>query len=135
MLTSGSVRGWGPQGPVGATPGPMMGQGVRPGRMVHNMNAALPRGGGPPGSRVMVNMQMMGNGERKQTGDKQTDAWLTWSLLSLFSAFVPSDMDISNPTYPQQHVPPNQTAPWPDRMMMDHYGNQSRYDAPVALPL
>lgn len=35
-------------------------------------------------------------------------------------------MEMGNPTYPQQ-VPPNQTAPWPDRMMMDHYGNQSRY--------
>ncbi|XP_027144239.1 nuclear receptor coactivator 2 isoform X2 [Larimichthys crocea] len=47
---------------------------------------------------AMVNMQMMGN-----------------------------EMEMANPAYPQQHAPPNQTAPWPDRMMtMDHYENQSR---------
>lgn len=38
------------------------------------------------------------------------------------------EMEMANSGYPQQHAPPNQTAPWPDRMMaMDHYGNQSRY--------
>lgn len=58
-------QGWGPQGPMGANAGPMMGQGVGPARMVSNMSAALPaRGSGPPGSRAMVNMQMMGSGER-----------------------------------------------------------------------
>ncbi|KAM7379772.1 hypothetical protein PAMP_005299 [Pampus punctatissimus] len=103
MLGSGPVRssmqqGWGPQGPIGGTPGPVMCQGVGPGRMIPNMNAALPmRGNGPPGSRAMVNMPMMAN-----------------------------EMEMTNPTYPQQHAPPNQTAPWSDRMMMDHYGNQNR---------
>uniref|UniRef100_A0A667YHB7 Nuclear receptor coactivator n=1 Tax=Myripristis murdjan TaxID=586833 RepID=A0A667YHB7_9TELE len=103
MLTGGSVRGpmqqgWGPQGPVGGAVGPMMGQAVAPGRMVPNMNAALPmRGNSQPASRAMVNMQMMGN-----------------------------EMEMANPAYPQQQAPPNQTAPWPDRMMtMDHYGNQN----------
>ncbi|XP_018528217.1 nuclear receptor coactivator 2 isoform X1 [Lates calcarifer] len=101
MLSNGSMRGpmqqgWGPQGPIGGPTGPMMGQGMGPGRMVPSMNTALPTRG-PPGSRAMVNMQMMGN-----------------------------EMDMANPAYPQQQAPPNQTAPWPDRMMMDHYGNQSR---------
>ncbi|KAM4604782.1 LOW QUALITY PROTEIN: nuclear receptor coactivator 2-like [Polymixia lowei] len=110
MLSGNSVRGpmqpgWGPQGPVGGPVGPMMGQALQqqqgggPGRMVPNMNAGLPmRGSGQPGSRTMVNIQMMGN-----------------------------EMDMANPAYPQQQAPPNQTAPWPDRMMtMDHYGNQNR---------
>uniref|UniRef100_A0A3Q0T025 DUF1518 domain-containing protein n=1 Tax=Amphilophus citrinellus TaxID=61819 RepID=A0A3Q0T025_AMPCI len=35
------------------------------------------------------------------------------------------EMEMATPPYPQQQAPPNQTAPWPDRMMMDHYGNQS----------
>nr|XP_046264837.1 nuclear receptor coactivator 2-like isoform X2 [Scatophagus argus] len=102
MLSNSAMRGsmqqgWGPQGPIGAAAGPMMGQGVGPGRMVPNMNPGLPTGG-PPGPRAMVNMQMMSN-----------------------------EMEMANPAYPQQHAPPNQTAPWPDRMMtMDHYGNQSR---------
>ncbi|XP_070774696.1 nuclear receptor coactivator 2-like [Enoplosus armatus] len=102
MLSNGSMRGsmqqgWGPQGPIGETAGPMMGQGVGPGRMLPNMNAVLPTRG-PPGSRPMVNIQMMGN-----------------------------EMQMANPAYPQQQAPPNQTAPWPDRMIaMDHYGNQSR---------
>ncbi|XP_028283353.1 nuclear receptor coactivator 2-like isoform X2 [Parambassis ranga] len=91
-------QGWGPQAPLGGNAGPVMGQGVGPARMVSNMSAALPtRGSGPPGSRAMVNMQMMG-----------------------------SEMEMPTPPYPQQQAPPNQTAPWPDRMMMDHYGNQSR---------
>ncbi|KAM3604316.1 uncharacterized protein V6R79_009365 [Siganus canaliculatus] len=102
MLNNGSVRGpmqqgWGPQGPLGGAGGPMMGQTVGPGRMVPNLNTALPPRG-PTGSRAIVNMQMMGN-----------------------------EMEMTNPAYPQQHAPPNQTAPWPDRMVtMDHYGNQSR---------
>ncbi|XP_070830489.1 nuclear receptor coactivator 2-like isoform X1 [Chaetodon trifascialis] len=102
MMNNGSMRGsmqqgWGPQGPMGGTAGPMMGQGVGPGCMVPNMNTALPTRG-PPGPRAMVNMQMMSN-----------------------------EMEMANPAYPQQHAPPNQTAPWPDRMItMDHYGNQSR---------
>nr|XP_033506149.1 nuclear receptor coactivator 2-like isoform X1 [Epinephelus lanceolatus]XP_033506150.1 nuclear receptor coactivator 2-like isoform X1 [Epinephelus lanceolatus] len=108
MLSNGSMRGsmqqgWGPQGPIGGTAGPMMGQGVGPSRMVPNMNAALPTRG-LPGSRAMVNMQMMGN-----------------------------EMEMANPTYPHQQPPPNQTAPWPNRMMaMDPYGNQSR--PPYSVP-
>ncbi|XP_017285058.1 nuclear receptor coactivator 2 isoform X2 [Kryptolebias marmoratus] len=95
-------QGWGPQGHLGGTMGPMMGQGF--GRMVPNMNPALPtRGSAPPVSRAMANMQMMGN-----------------------------DLDMAAPPYHSQHAPPNQTAPWPDRMMMDHYGNQSR--PPYSLP-
>uniref|UniRef100_A0A3Q3IPC9 DUF1518 domain-containing protein n=1 Tax=Monopterus albus TaxID=43700 RepID=A0A3Q3IPC9_MONAL len=83
--------------PIGATVGPMMGQGVGPGRMVPS--AALPTRG-PPGSRAMVNIVF----------------------------FLPSEMEMANPSYSQQQVPPNQTAPWPDRMMMEHYTNQSRCD-------
>uniref|UniRef100_A0A669AZH1 Nuclear receptor coactivator 2 n=1 Tax=Oreochromis niloticus TaxID=8128 RepID=A0A669AZH1_ORENI len=41
-------------------------------------------------------------------------------------------MDMATPPYPQQQAPPNQTAPWPDRMMMDHYGNPSR--PPYSVP-
>lgn len=97
-------QGWSPQRPMGGSAGPVMGQGVGPGRMVPNMNAALPaRGSVPSGSRAMVNMQMMGN-----------------------------EMDMATPPYPQQQAPPNQTAPWPDRMMMDHYGNPSR--PPYSVP-
>uniref|UniRef100_A0A669DDB3 Nuclear receptor coactivator 2 n=1 Tax=Oreochromis niloticus TaxID=8128 RepID=A0A669DDB3_ORENI len=97
-------QSWSPQRPMGGSAGPVMGQGVGPGRMVPNMNAALPaRGSVPSGSRAMVNMQMMGN-----------------------------EMDMATPPYPQQQAPPNQTAPWPDRMMMDHYGNPSR--PPYSVP-
>lgn len=97
-------QGWSPQRPMGGSAGPVMGQGVGPGRMVPNMNAALPaRGSVPSGSRAMVNMQMMSN-----------------------------EMDMATPPYPQQQAPPNQTAPWPDRMMMDHYGNPSR--PPYSVP-
>uniref|UniRef100_A0A4W5LFM4 Nuclear receptor coactivator 2 n=1 Tax=Hucho hucho TaxID=62062 RepID=A0A4W5LFM4_9TELE len=42
---------------------------------------------------------------------------------------VQSDMEMAGPPYPGQQAPPNQTAPWPDRMMsVDHgpYGNQNR---------
>uniref|UniRef100_A0A671Z1R2 Nuclear receptor coactivator 2 n=1 Tax=Sparus aurata TaxID=8175 RepID=A0A671Z1R2_SPAAU len=43
------------------------------------------------------------------------------------AAMANAEMEMATPAYPQQHAPPNQTAPWPDRMMaMDHYGNQSR---------
>ncbi|KAK5889517.1 hypothetical protein CesoFtcFv8_015514 [Champsocephalus esox] len=102
MLGNGAMRGsmqqgWGPQGPIGGTAGgAMMGHGVVQGRMVPN-HGALPNRG-PPGSRTMVNMQMMGN-----------------------------EMEMAAPAYPHQQAPPNQTAPWPNRMIaMDHYGNQSR---------
>ncbi|KAM8849920.1 nuclear receptor coactivator 2-like isoform 3-T5 [Spinachia spinachia] len=59
----------------------------------------------PPGSRGAVDMQMMSSVE----------------------------MAMSNPAYAQQQAPPNQTAPWPNRMMAaDHYGNHARsaYAAP-----
>lgn len=65
-MNNGSIhrmqQGWGHQGPMGGPTGPMMGQGIGPGRMVANMNPALPARG-PAVSRAMVNMQMMGNGE------------------------------------------------------------------------
>lgn len=57
-------QGWGPQGPTGATAGSMLGQGVGPGRMVPNTVQPMR---GPPASRAMVNMQMMGNGERRSS--------------------------------------------------------------------
>nr|XP_057925446.1 nuclear receptor coactivator 2-like isoform X2 [Doryrhamphus excisus] len=103
MLGGGPIRGslqreWSPQGPAGTTPAAVMVQGVRPGRMVSNINSAIPsRGGGVPPSKSMVNMQNMGG-----------------------------EIEMVNSTYPQQHTPSNHTAPWPDRMMMYHYGNQSR---------
>uniref|UniRef100_A0A3B5RC01 Nuclear receptor coactivator 2 n=1 Tax=Xiphophorus maculatus TaxID=8083 RepID=A0A3B5RC01_XIPMA len=96
-LRSSMQQAWGPHAPTGGSAGPMMAHGV--GRMVPNMNSALPpRSTGPNVSRALVSMQMMGN-----------------------------ELDMATPPYHQQQVPPNQTAPWPDRMMMmDHYGNQSR---------
>ncbi|XP_067331323.1 nuclear receptor coactivator 2-like isoform X1 [Channa argus] len=105
MLSNGSMRGsmqqgWGPQGPAGGTAGPVMGQGVGPGRMVPN---SVQPARGPPGSRAVVNKQMIGN-----------------------------EMDMANPAYLQQQAPPNQTAPWTDQMMIDHYNNQNR--APYSIP-
>ncbi|KAM9789467.1 nuclear receptor coactivator 2-like [Neosynchiropus ocellatus] len=38
-----------------------------------------------------------------------------------------NEMEMTNHGYSQHHGPPNQTAPWPDRMMMDPYGDQSRF--------
>ncbi|XP_062338213.1 nuclear receptor coactivator 2-like isoform X2 [Osmerus eperlanus] len=102
----GMPQAWGPQGPVGSVMGQGLQQGVGPGhtRMVPNVTAGLPmRPSGQPGPRQMVPMQMMGN--------------------------VQSEMEMGGPTYPQQQAPPNQTAPWPDRMMpVEHgpYGNQNR---------
>ena len=120
-------QGWGPQGPIGGPQGQMMGQGIGLGRMVPTMNTGLPTRG-PPGSRAMVNMQMMGNGEEKKDGKK--DRWIierTRKTKNLHLHFFAAEMEMANPSYPQQQAPPNQTAPWPDRMMMDHYGNQSRF--------
>lgn len=114
---------------MGGTGGPMMGQGVGPGRMIPGMSAAMPPRG-PPGSRGMVGMQMMGNGEksprlmlnRSQTGH--------FDIFSAFLLLFFLEMGMANPAYPQQHAPPNQTAPWPDQMMaMDHCGNQSRCES------
>ncbi|MEQ2243275.1 hypothetical protein ILYODFUR_005353 [Ilyodon furcidens] len=96
-LRGSMQQAWGPHAPTGGSAGPMTAHGV--GRMVPSMNSALPtRSSGPNVARALVNMQMMGN-----------------------------DLDMAAPPYHQQQAPPNQTAPWPDRMMMiDHYGNQSR---------
>lgn len=56
-------QSWAPQGHIGVGGGPLMGQGIGPGRMLPSMSAAL-AGRGLPGSRAMVNMQMMGSGEQ-----------------------------------------------------------------------
>ncbi|XP_012708280.2 nuclear receptor coactivator 2 isoform X1 [Fundulus heteroclitus] len=73
--------------------------------MAHGVSRMVPtRSGGPNVSRALVNMQMMGN-----------------------------DLDMAAPPYHAQQAPPNQTAPWPDRMMMmDPYGSQSR--PPYGIP-
>lgn len=91
MLGNGSVRGsmqqgWSPHGPMGSSGGPMMGQGVGPGRMIPGMSAAMPPRG-PPGSRGMVGMQMMGNGEkspRLMLTRSQTGNWF-WHFLCFFA--------------------------------------------------
>lgn len=67
MLGNGPMRGsmqqaWASQGHMGGSGGPLMGQGVGPGRMLPSMNAALATRG-LHGSRGMVNMQMMASGE------------------------------------------------------------------------
>ncbi|XP_041751962.2 nuclear receptor coactivator 2-like isoform X4 [Coregonus clupeaformis] len=95
-------QGWGPQGPMGQALQQRMGP---DGHMVPNVSAGVPMrpSNQQPGPRQMVPMQMMGN--------------------------VQSDMEMAGPPYPGQQAPPNQTAPWPDRMMsVDHgpYGNQNR---------
>ncbi|KAM4728626.1 nuclear receptor coactivator 2-like isoform 5-T8 [Anableps anableps] len=102
-LRGSMQQGWGPHAPTGGSAGPMMTH--RVGRMVPSMNSALPtRSSGPNVSRALVSMQMMGN-----------------------------ELDMAAPPYHHQQAPPNQTAPWPDRMMiMDHYGNQSR--PPYGIP-
>ncbi|XP_077413219.1 nuclear receptor coactivator 2-like isoform X2 [Vanacampus margaritifer] len=102
MLSSGPTAGylqpgWGPQGPAGALLAPSLAHGVRAARMLSNINGAVPARGPPPPSRSVVGMQIMAG-----------------------------EMELPNPAYPQQYAPPNQTAPWPDWMMMDHFGTQSR---------
>uniref|UniRef100_A0A8C7JU60 Nuclear receptor coactivator n=1 Tax=Oncorhynchus kisutch TaxID=8019 RepID=A0A8C7JU60_ONCKI len=105
-MSSANLRdvlcGWGPQGPMGQALQQRMGP---DGRMVPNISAGVPMrpSNQQPGPRPMVPMQMMGN--------------------------VQSDMEMAGPPYPGQQALPNQTAPWPDRMMsVDHrpYGNQNR---------
>uniref|UniRef100_A0A8C5I3V3 Nuclear receptor coactivator n=1 Tax=Gouania willdenowi TaxID=441366 RepID=A0A8C5I3V3_GOUWI len=104
VMRGSMQQGWGSQGPMGGPQGPLMGQGMGPGRMIPNINAALPmRSGDASASRAMVNLQMMSN-----------------------------EMEMATPPYPHPQAPPNQTAPWLGRMMMDHYGNQSR--PPYGLP-
>eukprot|EP00063_Salmo_salar_P071358 XP_014046193.1 PREDICTED: nuclear receptor coactivator 2-like isoform X4 [Salmo salar] len=99
---AGMQQGWGPQGPMGQALQQRMGP---DGRMVPNVSAGVPMrpSNQQSGPRQMVPMQMMRN--------------------------VQSDMEMAGPPYPGQQAPPNQTAPWPDRMMsVDHgpYGNQNR---------
>uniref|UniRef100_A0A8C8CJN4 Nuclear receptor coactivator n=1 Tax=Oncorhynchus tshawytscha TaxID=74940 RepID=A0A8C8CJN4_ONCTS len=72
------------------------------GRMVPNVSAGVPMrpSNQQPGPRQMVSMHMTGN-----------------------------EMEMAGPPYPGQQAPPNQTAPWPDRMIsVDRglYDNQNR---------
>ncbi|KAJ0012359.1 hypothetical protein NQD34_013334 [Periophthalmus magnuspinnatus] len=113
MMSPGPVQsGWGPQGsaggapghmmsqgPVGGAPGHMMNQGMHQSRMTPNMTPALANRVAPN----RLNMQMMGN------------VYHNLVLILTLNVFVQLEME----------MPPNQTAPWPERGM-DHYGNQSR---------
>ncbi|XP_045550031.1 nuclear receptor coactivator 2 isoform X6 [Salmo salar] len=99
MPRAGMQQGWGPQGPMGQALQQRMGP---DGRMVPNVSAGVPMrpSNQQPGPRQMVSMQMTGN-----------------------------EMEMAGPPYPGQQAPPNQTAPWPDRMMsVDRglYDNQNR---------
>uniref|UniRef100_A0A6Q2Z438 Nuclear receptor coactivator n=1 Tax=Esox lucius TaxID=8010 RepID=A0A6Q2Z438_ESOLU len=100
MPRASMQQAWGPQGPMG----PALQQRMGPdGRMVPNVSAGVPMrpSNQQPGPRQMVPIQGMGNAE----------------------------MEMAAPPYPGQQAPPNQTAPWPDRMIpVDHgpYGNQNR---------
>ncbi|XP_071218132.1 nuclear receptor coactivator 2-like isoform X8 [Salvelinus alpinus] len=87
MPRAGMQQGWGPQGPMGQALQQRMGP---DGRMVPNVSAGVPMrpSNQQPGPRQMVSMQMTGN-----------------------------EMEMAGPPYPGQQPPPNQTAPWPDRMM------------------
>ncbi|XP_055722968.1 nuclear receptor coactivator 2-like isoform X6 [Salvelinus fontinalis] len=87
MPRAGMQQGWGPQGPMGQALQQRMGP---DGRMVPNVSAGVPMrpSNQQPGPRQMVSMQMTGN-----------------------------EMEMAGPPYPGQQAPPNQTAPWPDRMM------------------
>ncbi|XP_010882020.2 nuclear receptor coactivator 2 isoform X2 [Esox lucius] len=99
MPRASMQQAWGPQGPMG----PALQQRMGPdGRMVPNVSAGVPMrpSNQQPGPRQMVPIQGMGN-----------------------------EMEMAAPPYPGQQAPPNQTAPWPDRMIpVDHgpYGNQNR---------
>ncbi|KAM9460300.1 nuclear receptor coactivator 2-like isoform 7-T13 [Salvelinus alpinus] len=87
MPRAGMQQGWGPQGPMGQALQQRMGP---DGRMMPNVSAGVPMrpSNQQPGPRQMVSMQMTGN-----------------------------EMEMAGPPYPGQQPPPNQTAPWPDRMM------------------
>lgn len=88
MLSNGPMRGsmqqaWGPQGHIGGSGGPLMGQGIGPGRLLPSMNAALATRA-LPGSRGMVNMQMMGSGEEVRTQPLLTiEPFLTFHIFLL----------------------------------------------------
>jgi len=119
MLSNGSMRGsmqqgWGPQGPMGASGGPMESRSPWHARCA-------------PGSRAVVGMQMMSCGERteQEVTNRQNGHLMRVSFSFSHPPFT--EMEMGNPAYTQQHAPPNQNAPWPNRMMaVDHYGNQSR---------
>uniref|UniRef100_A0A6Q2ZLT0 Nuclear receptor coactivator n=1 Tax=Esox lucius TaxID=8010 RepID=A0A6Q2ZLT0_ESOLU len=87
--------------------GPALQQRMGPdGRMVPNVSAGVPMrpSNQQPGPRQMVPIQVILNP-------------------------VQAEMEMAAPPYPGQQAPPNQTAPWPDRMIpVDHgpYGNQNR---------
>uniref|UniRef100_A0A8C7T2Y6 Nuclear receptor coactivator 2 n=1 Tax=Oncorhynchus mykiss TaxID=8022 RepID=A0A8C7T2Y6_ONCMY len=60
---------------------------------------------------------------------KMSSANLRDVLCVIRYRIMQSDMEMAGPPYPGQQALPNQTAPWPDRMMsVDHrpYGNQNR---------
>uniref|UniRef100_A0A8C7HCJ2 Nuclear receptor coactivator n=1 Tax=Oncorhynchus kisutch TaxID=8019 RepID=A0A8C7HCJ2_ONCKI len=99
MPRAGMQQGWGPQGPMGQALQQRMGP---DGRMVPNVSSGVPMrpSNQQPGPRQMVSMHMTGN-----------------------------EMEMAGPPYPGQQAPPNQTAPWPDRMIsVDRglYDNQNR---------
>uniref|UniRef100_A0A3P8ZTJ7 Nuclear receptor coactivator n=1 Tax=Esox lucius TaxID=8010 RepID=A0A3P8ZTJ7_ESOLU len=103
MPRASMQQAWGPQGPMG----PALQQRMGPdGRMVPNVSAGVPMrpSNQQPGPRQMVPIQVILNP-------------------------VQAEMEMAAPPYPGQQAPPNQTAPWPDRMIpVDHgpYGNQNR---------
>ncbi|XP_057713810.1 nuclear receptor coactivator 2-like isoform X2 [Corythoichthys intestinalis] len=112
ILSGGPTQhGWGPTGV------PCASQGPRAAQMVPDVNGAVPARGAPP-TRSVVGMHMMAAGGKI--------CLLADSYTHLpSSSFVQSEMELTNSGY-QQHAPPNQTAPWPDRMMLEHYMSQNR---------
>ncbi|KAL0966011.1 hypothetical protein UPYG_G00289530 [Umbra pygmaea] len=111
MSRAGMQQGWSPQGPMG----PALQQRMGPdGRLVSGVSAGVPMRPSNQQPRQLAPMQGMGN--------------------------VQSEMDMAAPPYPGQQAPPNQTVPWPDRMMaVDHgpYGSQNRqvYSSPQEEPM
>uniref|UniRef100_A0A6Q2XDQ5 Nuclear receptor coactivator n=1 Tax=Esox lucius TaxID=8010 RepID=A0A6Q2XDQ5_ESOLU len=95
MPRASMQQAWGPQGPMG----PALQQRMGPdGRMVPNVSAGVPMrpSNQQPGPRQMVPIQVILNP-------------------------VQAEMEMAAPPYPGQQAPPNQTAPWPDRMIpVDH---------------
>uniref|UniRef100_A0A8C8LN93 Nuclear receptor coactivator n=1 Tax=Oncorhynchus tshawytscha TaxID=74940 RepID=A0A8C8LN93_ONCTS len=83
---------------------------------------------------MLQNQSNMGNpGESSKNSlsitIKMSSANLRDVLCVIRYRIMQSDMEMAGPPYPGQQALPNQTAPWPDRMMsVDHrpYGNQNR---------
>uniref|UniRef100_A0A8C7K6N6 Nuclear receptor coactivator 2 n=1 Tax=Oncorhynchus kisutch TaxID=8019 RepID=A0A8C7K6N6_ONCKI len=83
---------------------------------------------------MLQNQANMGNpGESSKNSlsitIKMSSANLRDVLCVIRYRIMQSDMEMAGPPYPGQQALPNQTAPWPDRMMsVDHrpYGNQNR---------